>query len=128
MLITRTIYEKCEVSKWRSTEMDCNIYTHWCNQGLSGPPRGPKSRGGTDLESGYGYMYHDPLFSGQLALPSLPIYHQCTAHVPPIYKTPIFARKSRSLDPTFGNPHGIYPPKKLSAPRGQNEEENVLGL
>ena len=25
---------------------------------------------------------HDPLFSGQSTLPSLPIYHQCAAHVP----------------------------------------------
>ena len=29
---------------------------------------------------------HDPLFSGQLALPSLLISHQCAAHVPPIFK------------------------------------------
>ena len=26
---------------------------------------------------------HDPHFSGQSALPSLPNYHQCAAHVPP---------------------------------------------
>ena len=32
-------------------------------------------------------------------------------------KTPQFSRKTRSLDPTFGNPCGTYPPKKkLSAP------------
>ena len=84
---------------------------------------------------------HDPLFSGQSALPSLPIYHQCATHVPPICnfrkilhsqpcfgpklklsrrkisefftpKTPHFPRKTRSLDPSFGNPCGTYPPKK----------------
>ena len=34
-----------------------------------------------------------------------------------IPKTPHFSRKIHSLDPTFGNPCGTYPPKKLSAPR-----------
>ena len=91
---------------------------------------------------------HDPLFSGQSALPSLPIYHHCAALVPPHFqilerfsifslvlvkistlktqifkifvpKTPHFSRKIRSLDPTFGNLCGTHPPKKkLSAPRG----------
>ena len=36
------------------------------------------------LESGMGMCRgHDPLFSGHSALLSLPIYHQCAAHVPP---------------------------------------------
>ena len=34
--------------------------------------------GGTEMCRG-----HDPLFPGQSTLPSLPIYHQCAAHVPP---------------------------------------------
>ena len=29
---------------------------------------------------------HDPLFSGQSALLSLPIYHHCAALMPPIFK------------------------------------------
>ena len=33
--------------------------------------------------------------------------------------TPHFSRKTRSLDPTFGNSCGTYPPKKLSAPPGE---------
>ena len=105
--------------------------------------------GGTDLERGYGDVPRSwPLFSGQSALPSLPIYHHCAALVPPIFKflkkfpffslvlvkfsalktqifkifvpkTPHFSRKIRSLDPTFGNPCGTHPPKKkLSAPPG----------
>ena len=36
------------------------------------------------LEGGVG-CGHDPLFSGHSALPSLPIYHQCAAHVPLIF-------------------------------------------
>ena len=42
------------------------------------------NRGGAlPLEGGIGMCRgHDPLFSGQLALPSLPICHQCAAHVP----------------------------------------------
>ena len=32
-------------------------------------------------------------------------------------KIPNFSRKIRSLDPTFGNPCGTHPPKKLSAPQ-----------
>ena len=82
-----------------------------------------------------------PLFSGQSALPSLPICHQRAPHfqfsgnfcifslvlakisalkmqifkifVP---KTPHFSRKIHPLDPTFGNLCGTHPPKKkLSA-------------
>ena len=96
------------------------------------------------LEKRYGMCQgHDPLFSGQWALPSLPIYHQCTAHVPPfsflekfcifslflakitalkmqisqifVPMTPHFSRKICSLDPIFGNPCGIHSPKKFSA-------------
>ena len=41
--------------------------------------------GALSLESGTGMCQsHDPLFSGQSALRSLPIYHQYAAHVPPI--------------------------------------------
>ena len=40
-------------------------------------------RGALTLESGTVMCRgHDPLFSGQLALLSLPIYHQCATHVP----------------------------------------------
>ena len=93
------------------------------------------------LESGTGMCRsHEPLFSGQSALPSLPIYHQCIVHVPPHFqflekfcifslvlakisalkvqifqifvpKTPHFSREIRSLDPTFGNPCSTHPPK-----------------
>ena len=45
--------------------------------------------GGTiALKGGEGMCHgHDPLFLGQSTLPSLPIYHQCAAHVapPPIF-------------------------------------------
>ena len=93
--------------------------------------------GALTLESGtWMCPGHDPFFrvipfSGQLAL-SLPIYHQCAAHVLPIFnfkekfsifscvltkisalkmqifqsfvpKTLHFSRKIHSLDPTFGN-------------------------
>ena len=92
------------------------------------------------------YRGHDHLFSfsGQSALHSLTIYHQCAAHVPPIFnfykilhfqpcfgqnfssqdtnfcspKTPHFSSKIHSLYPTFGNLCGKHPPKKLSAPPG----------
>ena len=92
---------------------------------------------------------HDPLFSGQSALPRIPIYWHCAALVPPfsnfrkisifslvlvkisalktqifqifVPKTPHFSRKIRSLDPTFGNLCGTHPPKKkLSAPPGMH--------
>ena len=81
---------------------------------------------------------HDPLFSGQSALLSLPIYCQCAAHVPPIFnfwkffafsalfwpqfefsrpkfsflKPSFFPRNPRSLDSTFGNQGGTHPQKK----------------
>ena len=99
------------------------------------------ARGALTLESGTGMCRgHGPLFSGQSALLSLPIYHQCAAHVSPIFnfrKNCIFkpcfgqnfsyqvqflqivapkalyiSRKIRSLDPTFRNPCGTHPPKK----------------
>ena len=102
--------------------------------------------GALPLEGGMGMCRgHDLLFSGQSALPSLPIYHQCAVHVCPPFqflenfafsalfwakisalktqnfwifapKTPQFSRKTRSLDPTFGNPCGTYPPKKNWVP------------
>ena len=46
-------------------------------------------------------------FTGQSALPSLPVYRQCPAHVPSI----------RSLDPTFGNTCGTYPHTKKRGDR-----------
>ena len=81
------------------------------------------------------YRGHDPLFSGQSALPSLPNYHQCATHVPPIFnflkkitfsalflakisqeakflnfrsQDPSFFKENRSLDPNFGKPRGTY--------------------
>ena len=88
-----------------------------------------RTRGGKlTLQSGTGMCRgYDPLFSGQSALSSLPIYHQCAAQVPPIFKflkkncifslvlakilalktqifvpkTPHFSRKICSLDPTL---------------------------
>ena len=42
--------------------------------------------GALSLESGTGMHHsHDPPFSGQSVLPSLQIYHQCAAHVHPIF-------------------------------------------
>ena len=89
----------------------------------------------TDLEMGYGYVPQ---------LPSLPIYHQCAAHEPafsilekfsifsPVSgqifssqdakflnfrsQDPYFFKETRSLDPTFGNLRGTYPPKKSWVP------------
>ena len=44
-------------------------------------------RGGTDLERGYGDVPRSwPLFSGQSALPSLPIYHHCATLIPPHFQ------------------------------------------
>ena len=54
--------------------------------GTGGAVKGPGGRV-QPLEGGTGmYRGHDPLFSGQWGLPSLPISHQCTAHAPPIFK------------------------------------------
>ena len=101
--------------------------------------------GGTHIGKWYGDvpLVMTPFFSGQSVLPSLPIYHQCAAHVPspfsifrkilhfqpcfgrnfssqdanfPKYffpKTPHFSRKICSLDPTFVNPCGTHPQKKV---------------
>ena len=103
--------------------------------------------GALSMEGGTGDVPRSWPFS------SLPIYHQC-AHVPTTspfqfleialsvlfltkisaiktqnfrifaYKTPHFTRKTRSLDPTFGNPRGTYPhththahPHKVECPR-----------
>ena len=42
------------------------------------------SRGALPLEGGMGMCHGQaPLFAGQSALHSLPIFHQCAAHVPP---------------------------------------------
>ena len=55
--------------------------------------------GALTLESGTGMCCgHDPLLSGQSALPSLPIYHQCVAHVPPFS----FLGKKFHFQPCFG--------------------------
>ena len=44
-------------------------------------------RGALTLESGMGMCRgHEPFFSGQLALVSLPIYRQCAAHLPPHFQ------------------------------------------
>ena len=62
------------------------------------------------LESGMGMCHgHDPFFfSGQSALLSLPIYHQCTAHVPPFsilekfcIVKPCFGQNFSSQDENF---------------------------
>ena len=54
----------------------------------------PWGEGALTLESGTGMCHsHDPFFLGQSALPSLPIYHQCAAHVPP----PPFSISSKIL-------------------------------
>ena len=46
--------------------------------------RGKISREALPLEGGMGICHgHGPLLSGQLALPSLIVYHHCAAHVPP---------------------------------------------
>ena len=95
---------------------------------------------------------HDPLFSGQSALPSLPIYHHCAALVPPHFqileKFPIFSScfgqnfssqdanfpNFRSQDPLFFKKNPLPRPyfwkpvwhtptnKKLSAPPGFSSE------
>ena len=90
---------------------------------------------------------HDPLFSGQSALPSLPIYHHCAALMPPFsnckknfHFQPCFGQNFssqganfpnfRSLDPSFFKENPLPRPyflkpvwhtptkKKLSAPPG----------
>ena len=111
------------------------------------PAEGVTRGGGTFI--GRWYRSHDPFFffffSGQSALPSLPIFHQFAAHVPHIFnfrknlhlqscfgpkfqfsrckmsqflllRPLIFKKKKHSLDSTFGNPRGTYSSKKLSAP------------
>ena len=68
-------------------------------------------RGALTLESGMGMCRgHDPLFSGQSALPSLPIYHQCAAHVPPssifskiLHFQSCFGQNFSSQDTNFPN-------------------------
>ena len=67
--------------------------------------------GALTLEMGTGMCRnHDPLFSGQSALPSLPIYHQCAAHEHPIFKfrkilhfQPCFGQNFSSQDANFPN-------------------------
>ena len=70
------------------------------------------------MESGTGMCRgHDPLFSGQSALPSLPIYHQCAAHVPPHFKfldkfcifSLVFGQNFSSHDANFPNFHSQDP-------------------
>ena len=100
--------------------------------------------GGTlPLEGGTGMCHsHDLLFSGQSALPSLPINHQFAAHASPILNFKkdfafsalflwpklqlsrcniskfLLPRETRSLDPTptFENLCVTYPPKKVECP------------
>ena len=62
---------------------------------ISRSSNGGGGGGGTDLERGYGDVLRSwPPFSGQLALPSLPIYHHCAALMPSIFK---FASKKGDL-------------------------------
>ena len=68
-------------------------------------------RGGTDLERGYGDVPRSwPPFSGQSALPSLPIwiYHHCATLIPPFSNfrkifnfQPCFGQNFSSQDPNF---------------------------
>ena len=52
--------------------------------GANGPGSWPG--GALTLERGMGMCCgHDPLFSGQSPLPSLPIYRQCAALVTPVF-------------------------------------------
>ena len=55
---------------------------------------------------------HDPLFSGKSALPSLPIYHQCATHVPPLIFQGKPAPENLLLETHAAHTHQ----KKLSAP------------
>ena len=91
------------------------------------------------------------LFPYLSSLPRLPIYLSCAHHFPFfkenlcifslvlakiwafkteifkifVPKTPHFSRKIRSLDPTFGNPCGTHPTKKLSAPHPGSRRINT---
>ena len=61
---------------------------------------GSEGWGALTLEGGTGMCRgHDPLFSGQLALPGLPICHQCAALMPPFS---IF-RKMLHFQPCFSS-------------------------
>ena len=127
---------------WQSWYDKYDNYLHiptWCVASIRG--------GGALTQKGVMGMCrgHDPLFWGQSALPSLPIYHHYAALVPPHFqileknsifslvlvkisalkmqifpifvpKTPHFSRKIRSLDPTSGNPCGTPTKKKESPP------------
>ena len=87
----------------------------------------PEPRGALTLERGMGMCRgHDPLFSGRLSLPSLPIYPQCVALVTPssiLRKSldfqPCFGQNSSSLDPNFSKFSFSRPPffKKNPLPR-----------
>ena len=103
--------------------------------------------GGTCIGRWYGDVPRSrPSFARPVGTPySLPIYHQSTARVPPVFnfyknfafsalfvakisalktqifkifvpKTPHFSRKIRFLDPTFGNPCDTQPPRKNWVP------------
>ena len=96
------------------------------SEDVAPPPggRGEGALGGTVMCHGH------ELFSGQSVLPSLPIFHQCATHVPPIFKfyktfafSALFLAKISALKrqnfqifppmtPHFRNPCGTYPPKK----------------
>ena len=86
-------------------------------------PLGPG--GALTLEMGTGMCRgHDPLFSGQSPLPSLPIYRQCSALETPfsifrkfLHFQPCFGQNSSSLDPFFS---------KFSLPRPPFFKENPL--
>ena len=53
------------------------LFWHFRYYGSVKNPGALPLKGGTGMCRG-----HDHLFSGQSTLPSLPIYHQCAAHVP----------------------------------------------
>ena len=66
--------------KVKSVENSCSI--SYLPSYSMGVPEGE----GPALECGKGMCrIHDPLFSGQSVLPSLPMYHQSPIHVPSIF-------------------------------------------
>ena len=95
-------------------------------RGFHGPRNWASSGGGTHIGKGYGMCHgHDPIFSDQSPLPSLPIYCQCAALVTPVFNfkkifcifSHVFAPILSSLDPNFS---------KFSFPRRPFFKENPL--
>ena len=80
----------------------------------------PQPQGGTTIGRWYGFyaVVMIPFF--QASLRSLAYQFSINAPLmcPKIFApmTPHFSRKTRSLDPTFGNLHGTFPPKKVECP------------